>query len=202
MASARCAYCAATLEPSSMYCLACGQLVLTTRADRAADDGWEPTERAAAPAPVPPAEPAADSRAATAPSAPAWTPPDIAPPATRAAARAREAWGERVRLVFSTGEDVIVSGSAVIGRRPEQTAATLGAQAVEVADTTRSMSRVHLYLELERGVLRAGDAGSGNGSSLRRGDRTIPLPVGEQRVEVRPGDALRVGDVDIALSPA
>lgn len=200
MASARCAYCGATLEPSSMYCIACGQLILSTRADRAADDGWEAAPAAAAAADPAPREAVASSPAGTAPSA--WTPPDIAPPATRAAARAREAWGERVRLVFSTGEDVIVSGSAVIGRRPEQTAATLGAQAVEVADTTRSMSRVHLYLELERGVLRAGDAGSGNGSSLRRGDRTIPLPVGEERVEVRPGDALRVGDVDIALSPA
>ncbi|GAA4771535.1 FHA domain-containing protein [Microbacterium gilvum] len=245
MASARCAYCAATLEPSSMYCLGCGQLILAARdgAD-APDDGWAvaPKPRAGAggaqaggasaggaaagavPAGAVPAAGYAGASAAAPgnavpapghPEAPAAVRGDAVPgdagpggagpsaPLSRAAARSRTTWGERVRLRFSTGEDVVIAGDAVVGRKPEQTAATLGAQAVEIADATRSMSRVHLYLHLdERGALRAADAGSGNGSSVLRGERTIPLPADGDRFDLQPGDVVRIGDVLATPTPA
>ncbi|MGW9112067.1 FHA domain-containing protein [Microbacterium sp. NPDC055683] len=239
MASARCAYCAATLEPSSMYCLGCGQLILAARdgAD-GLDDGWAvaPKPRAgaggaaagggvaggaaggaaAAGGAVAGGAPAgAASAGAASAGAASAVPADAVPgdagsvgagpsaPLSRAAARSRTTWGERVRLRFSTGEDVVIAGDAVVGRKPEQTAATLGAQAVEIADATRSMSRVHLYLHLdERGALRAADAGSGNGSSVLRGERTIPLPADGDRFDLQPGDVVRIGDVLVTPSAA
>ncbi|MFL0410066.1 hypothetical protein ACH0AH_02705 [Microbacterium paludicola] len=175
MASARCAHCGATLEPNTMYCLGCGQLILPGALREQVDDGWSVPERPQRPAP------------AAAPVAPAAPEP--------------KAWPDRVQLVFSTGQQVVIAGAAVIGRKPEQTAVNMGAQAIEVADDTRSMSRVHLFLDLGDGSLRAGDAGSSNGSAIERGDRRIPLTGTGERVEVLRGDVLWVGDVRVEVVP-
>jgi len=56
VASARCAYCDATLQPNSMYCLECGQLI--------------PQEPARPPVPAQFARPATPAVEASAPSAP------------------------------------------------------------------------------------------------------------------------------------
>ncbi|GAA1731452.1 FHA domain-containing protein [Microbacterium paludicola] len=175
MASARCAHCGATLEPNTMYCLGCGQLILPGALREEADDGWSVPER---------------------PQRPAQAPAPAAPAAPEA-----KAWPDRVQLVFSTGQQVVIAGAAVIGRKPEQTAVNMGAQGIEVADDTRSMSRVHLFLELEAGELRAGDAGSSNGSAIERGGRRIPLAGTGERVAVLHGDVLWVGDVRVDVVP-
>lgn len=176
MASARCAYCADTVEPNSMYCLTCGQLIMP--GSNEADDvlaGWQQVPRA---------------------------PKAVAPPAATAAAPAPSGWPERVQLLFSTGQRAVVAGAAVIGRKPGQTAVGLGAQSIEVDDVGRSISRVHLYLELADGTLRAGDAGSSNGSAIERGDRRIPLAGTGERIEVLRGDVLWAGDVRIEILPS
>ncbi|MBO3662741.1 FHA domain-containing protein [Microbacterium stercoris] len=177
MASARCAYCADTVEPNSMYCLTCGQLILpgTEKADDLLS-GWQQAPR----------------------------PPRAAPPApaTAVAAPAPSGWPARVQLLFSTGQSAVLAGTAVIGRKPGQTAMGLGAQAIEVDDVGRSISRVHLYLELADGALRAGDAGSSNGSAIERGDRRIPLAASGERLEVLRGDVLWAGDVRIEVLPS
>lgn len=185
MASARCAYCGATLEPNTMYCLGCGQLILPGALRDDAATGWE--------------APARPARTAPAPEGPA---PVAAPSATVTVAPARpERWPDRVELAFSTGQRVAIAGAAVIGRKPEQTAVNMGAQGIEVNDDTRSMSRVHLFLELEGGELRAGDAGSSNGSAIERGGRRIPLTGTGERVSMLRGDVLWVGDVRVDVVP-
>lgn len=183
MASARCAYCGATLEPNSMYCMGCGQLILSGRVGEDEATGWEAPRTAAGAA------------AARAPRAEVQAPRSAHPASP-------QAWPGRVQLRFSTGEETLVAGAAVIGRRPEQTASGLGAQAIAIADSTRSISRVHLYLELADGALHAGDAGSSNGSLIERGERRIPLAATGERVDVLRGDVLWIGDVRIEIQAA
>ncbi|WP_221584806.1 FHA domain-containing protein [Microbacterium sp. G2-8] len=189
MASARCVHCGTTLEPNTMYCFGCGQLVGARVDAERVDEGWIPRERRPARERDP--EPAREA-------APAPAPATSAEPERRR--RSTRAWSERVALRFSTGEEVVVGGSAVIGRRPEQAAANMGAQAIEIEDTTRSVSRVHLYLSLEGGRLRIGDAGSSNGSAIERGERMISLEAGGDHVDVVPGDSIWVGDVHVEAS--
>ena len=209
MASARCAYCDATLQPNSMYCLECGQLI--------------PQQSVRPPVPAQFAKPAAATDAPKAapkasssriepvplPGTLPWQQRSgsnaegprrqVATPAAEPAPRARF---ERVELLFSTGQRVTVAGSAVIGRKPADTALAMGVQAIEVADDTRSVSRVHLFLDVADSVIMVGDAGSSNGSGLERDGSVTPLESAGTRVEARPGDTVWVGDISFAIQPA
>lgn len=209
MASARCAYCDATLQPNSMYCLECGQLI--------------PQQPVRPPVPaqfakpatatdVPKAAPKASSSRIEPVPLPGTLPwqqrsgsnaegqrQQVAAPAAEPAPRARF---ERVELLFSTGQRVMVAGSAVIGRKPADTALAMGVQAIEVADDTRSVSRVHLFLDVADSVIMVGDAGSSNGSGLERDGSVMPLESAGTRVEARPGDTVWVGDISFAIQPA
>jgi hypothetical protein len=123
-------------------------------------------------------------------------------PATSASAEVAGVALSKVELSFSTGQRVVVSGTAVIGRKPGQTAAATGAQAIELLDDTRSVSRVHLYFALEGGRMTVADAGSSNGSSIERAGQQIPLQGAGAPVEVVPGDRVWVGDLSFELRPA
>jgi hypothetical protein len=212
VASARCAYCDATLQPNSMYCLECGQLIPQQAATRP-------------PVPAQFARPAsagaAEAQAAPVPKAPAsridpvplpgtlpWQqrPGPAVEPAQPAAAAAPakkpQAPVERVELAFSTGQRVTVAGSAVIGRKPADTALAMGVQGIEVADDTRSVSRVHLFLDVADGVVTVGDAGSSNGSGVQHDGTVTPLESAGTRVEVVPGDTVWVGDISFVIRAA
>ncbi|MGW9630840.1 FHA domain-containing protein [Agromyces sp. NPDC055520] len=189
-----------------MFCTSCGQLVPQSSSSRP---------------PAPFAAPAAQRPVAGAPTAAARAPIDPVPlpsllPWQQAQAGAAEpspAAGAapavvgspalvKVELDFSTGQRVVVSGAAVIGRKPAQTAAATGAQAIELLDDTRSVSRVHLYFALEAGRATVADAGSSNGSSIERAGAQIPLQGAGAPVEVVPGDRVWVGDISFEIRPA
>ncbi|WP_127794268.1 FHA domain-containing protein [Agromyces sp. LHK192] len=184
-----------------MFCAECGQLVPQSAPSR-------PPAPFATPAPAP------ERRAATPAAAPRPIDPVPLPSllpwqqakeqAAPAAAPAQQVAPrlDRIELQFSTGQRVIVGGAAVIGRKPAQTAAATGAQAIEVVDDTRSVSRVHLYLELADGRVTVADAGSSNGSSVERDGVQQPLPSAGARVEVRPGDRVWVGDLGFQIRAA
>ncbi len=209
MASARCAYCDATLQPNSMYCLECGQLI--------------PQQATRPPVPAQFARPAAptdEARAESVPQVPVsridpvplpgtlpWQQrpaPTVEPvaPAATATPKTPQARVERVELAFSTGQRVTVAGSAVIGRKPADTALAMGVQGIEVADDTRSVSRVHLFLDVADGVVTVGDAGSSNGSGVQRDGTVTPLESAGTRVEVVPGDTVWVGDISFVIRAA
>lgn len=209
MASARCAYCDATLQPNSMYCLECGQLIPQQSVRPPVPAQFA---KPAAAADAPRAAPEAASSRIEAVPLPGTLPwqqrspagPDAAQqaapaPVVEPAPRARL---ERVELLFSTGQRVMVDGGAVIGRKPADTALAMGVQAIEVADETRSVSRVHLFLDVADGMVTVGDAGSSNGSSLEQGGAVMPLESAGTRVEARPGDTVWVGDISFAIRPA
>jgi pSer/pThr/pTyr-binding forkhead associated (FHA) protein len=204
--SARCAYCDAELRPNSMFCFECGQLVqgatppvppgfaappAVAPQHGAAPAGQQTRPEPARPAvPLPPVwQPATTARPAE-PSAVAPPTPPVGGGGTPPSS---------VQLAFSTGERVVVAGRAIIGRQPHSSAQNEGAQAIEVRDDTRSVSRVHLTVEVdERGVTIA-DAGSGNGSDLERNGVRMPLREGRPTT-VHPGDRIWIGEVSIDLA--
>jgi hypothetical protein len=212
VASARCAYCDATLQPNSMYCLECGQLIpqQPARPPVPAQFAPEPSNPVVTDAAAP--APRASSRVEPVPL-PGTLPwqqrpaaaPDVSerrPAAASASKREPRAAVERIELAFSTGQRVTVGGSAVVGRKPADTALAMGVQAIEVADDTRSVSRVHLFLDLADGVITVGDAGSSNGSGVERGGVVTPLESAGTRLEVVPGDTVWVGDISFVIRPA
>ena len=202
--SARCAYCDASLRPNSMFCLECGQLV--QGAEPPVPQGIRSTPAAAPrPGPVAAAAPAPSSQPMSpvplpamwqAPGVPSAAPAPVATPqSTSSASRpARRTTAPTVTLTFSTGERAVVSGSAVIGRQPQSTAQNSGSQAIEIHDTTRSVSRVHLLVAVDLDGVSVTDPGSGNGSSVERNGVKTPLREGKPAA-VESGDRIWLGDV-------
>lgn len=203
--SARCAYCDSELRPNSMFCLSCGQLIASAYppvpsgiqqpASTGAATPAAPSRPAGPnmPVPLPPPiggapEPVAPTPAAPAESAPAAGPATSAPRPLTA-----------VKLQFSTGDHAVVARTAVIGRVPQSAAQNSGAQAVEVKDTTRSVSRVHLTLTVRDGAATVTDMGSANGSAVERAGARTPLVEG-RAVAVSPGDRIWLGDVSAEVS--
>lgn len=194
MASARCAYCNATLTPNSAYCLECGQQIPQASAVSAASAAGV---SAAAPA---------SARAAAAPSGGVPLPrslpwqgsrapePEVTPVVT-SAPRAIES----VELALPTGQRLRVTGKVVLGRQPSDTARTMGARPVPVTDDSRSVSRVHLFLEVADGKVTVADAGSANGSRLQRGSTVYQLESGGSPAQAAPGDVVWLGDLSVSI---
>lgn len=98
--------------------------------------------------------------------------------------------GHRLVFTWDDGQRAMVSGRTVFGRNPEEGD---GAANVAVRDETRSLSKTHF----EAGADARGgwvlDRQSTNGTSIVRDGVRIACPPG-QRVPVRLGDALEIGD--------
>ena len=192
-----------------MYCLECGQLIPQQATRPPVPAQFARPAAPADPTDVAPAAPAPASRIdpVPLPGTLPWQqrPAPAAEPAQAAAAAAPttpQARVERVELAFSTGQRVIVAGSAVVGRKPADTALAMGIQGIEVADDTRSVSRVHLFLDVADGVITVGDAGSSNGSGVQHDGTVTPLESAGTRVEVVPGDTVWVGDISFVIRAA
>ncbi|WP_308797164.1 FHA domain-containing protein [Agromyces silvae] len=204
MASARCVYCDATLQPNSMYCVECGQLIPQQPLRPPVPAQFaRPREQAAAPrTDAPPAARPASVEPVPLPRTLPWQQQAAREAAPAPVATQTAAPIERVELAFSTGQRVVVTGAAVIGRKPADTALAMGVRAVEVEDDTRSVSRVHLFLEVADGVVLIGDAGSANGSRLERGGAVTPLEAAGTRVPAAVGDTVWLGDLSFELRSA
>lgn len=188
-----------------MYCVECGQLIPQQPLRPPVPAQFaRPREQAATPGPDAPVTPQPVSvDPVPLPRTLPWQQqgtrgePASAPVVTQTAAPI-----ERVELAFSTGQRVVVTGAAVIGRKPADTALAMGVRAVEVEDDTRSVSRVHLFLEVADGVVLIGDAGSANGSRLERGGVVTPLEAAGTRVPAAVGDTVWLGDLSFELRSA
>ena len=102
-------------------------------------------------------------------------------------------------IIVDDGQRIEVNAQIVLGRAPEQTPAD--AQAVAIADSTRSLSRTHLRVAPADGeALWIEDAFSANGTRLQAPDgSTQPLPRG-QRVKVPVGTVLLLGERRLSVS--
>lgn len=157
----------------------------------------------AAPAPAVPAAPApAAPAAAPAPAAPAPVPAPSVPVAPAASAPAFEAEesdiedtrisipGHRLVFTWDDGTRVSVSRRTIFGRNPGPED---GAIIVSVRDETLSLSKTHFEAAAEASGGWVLDRHSTNGMTIVRDGQRIACPTG-QRVPVRLGDAIEIGD--------
>ena len=151
--------------------------------------------------PVQPAGPAVPARhggASATPKVPhAPTPQTSAP--QQAAPRPSFASAPTLAIIVDDGQRIEVNAQIVLGRAPEQTPAD--AQAIAIADSTRSLSRTHLRVAPADGeALWIEDTFSANGTRLQAPDgSTQPLPRG-QRVKVPVGTVLLLGERRLSVS--
>ncbi|MFF7291351.1 RDD family protein [Microbacterium sp. NPDC008134] len=149
----------------------------------------EPTAEApAAPEPVAPtAAPAAPSAVPVA-SAPAPAPAPVEDPDVESTRISIP--GHRLIFTWDDGTRVSVSRRTIFGRNP---AAEEGAATVAVRDETLSLSRTHFEAAAETSGGWVLDRHSTNGTTIVREGQRIACPPG-QRVPVRLGDAIEIGD--------
>ena len=151
--------------------------------------------------PVQPAGPTVPARhggASATPKVPhAPTPQTSAP--QQAAPRPSFASAPTLAIIVDDGQRIEVNAQIVLGRAPEQTPAD--AQAIAIADSTRSLSRTHLRVAPADGeALWIEDTFSANGTRLQAPDgSTQPLPRG-QRVKVPVGTVLLLGERRLSVS--
>ena len=151
--------------------------------------------------PVPPAGPAVPARhggASAMPKVPQAPTPQASAP-QQAASRPSFASAPTLAIIVDDGQRIEVNAQIVLGRAPEQTPAD--AQAIAIADSTRSLSRTHLRVAPADGeALWIEDTFSANGTRLQAPDgSTQPLPRG-QRVKVPVGTVLLLGERRLSVS--
>ncbi len=144
--------------------------------------------------PPPPPEPLASAWAAPE-AAVAYEEPD---PYTRLSERNRPV--STVRLRASTGETASFATTALIGRRP---AADPGEEAevlLTIDDDTRQVSRTHLRLEWDNGVLWATDRAAANGTLIERAGAVSVELTPWKPYRVQSGDVAVLGDVRLTIT--
>ena len=151
--------------------------------------------------PVPPAGPAVPARhggTSAMPKVPQAPTPQASAP-QQAAPRPSFASAPTLAIIVDDGQRIEVNAQIVLGRAPEQTPAD--AQAIAIADSTRSLSRTHLRVAPADGeALWIEDTFSANGTRLQAPDgSTQPLPRG-QRVKVPVGTVLLLGERRLSVS--
>ncbi len=145
-----------------------------------------------------PAVPTRHGGASAMPKVPQAPTPQASAP-QQAAPRPSFASAPTLAIIVDDGQRIEVNAQIVLGRAPEQTPAD--AQAIAIADSTRSLSRTHLRVAPAEGeALWIEDTFSANGTRLQAPDgSTQPLPRG-QRVKVPVGTVLLLGERRLSVS--
>jgi hypothetical protein len=200
--STQCRFCGAAVRPNTMFCPSCGQIVVAD-APAAGGSALPPPFRTtgggsrepqATAAPVSPPEPVAPVPLPELTPRPAARPTTVAPPAPVPPAA--------LALRLPQGSEIAIDQTLVLGRNPAGGAADHGGIPVEVADPTRSVSRVHLIIRPGApGEAIAEDAASGNGTSIERAGTRHPLRPREP-FPISAGDRLLLGDVVVEVGTA
>ncbi|MFC5338659.1 FHA domain-containing protein [Leucobacter denitrificans] len=217
---AECAYCGTQARPNSMYCMNCGQIVVAPRSTTSrptlqstlhagSHAAPHPATPAAANAPTPPRGgieqfllpevpalpdlPSTHASQRVSDPRPGAAAPLVAPPPRPKLASADT---RVIELQLHDGSRVKIDGTAVLGRRPEATARNSGAQAIEVPDESKSVSRAHAIIEVHGQAASISDAGSANGSSVERDGSVLALRSGRQ-ISLRHGDRIWLGSVPV-----
>jgi predicted component of type VI protein secretion system len=97
-------------------------------------------------------------------------------------------------LVLDTGQEIVVSGPGLVGRRPETDSSAGAATIVALEDPDRSISKTHLAIKPKDGTVWVTDLHSTNGTrvfSLAGGIRQLEPGVA---VPVEPGETVQFGD--------
>ncbi|WP_323794123.1 RDD family protein [Nocardioides sp.] len=129
------------------------------------------------------------------PSAPPSAPPTSRPPALTEPAPARPAAAPGAwRVSFDTGEEFVVEGLALVGRRPEPRGDEPVRHVVALPSSDISVSKTHAQFQVvPDGALVVMDRGSTNGSVLVRQGVSRPLSAGRPAT-LLDGDTVCFGD--------
>ena len=104
------------------------------------------------------------------------------------------AGGGAFMLQFSTGEDLEVRGTGLIGRRPMPQPSEHFDRLVQIIDPGMSVSKTHLEFGQHDGELWVSDRFSGNGTVIRRPDATMVRCEPGRRYLVPRGSRVEIGD--------
>jgi hypothetical protein len=95
-------------------------------------------------------------------------------------------------LKSSAGESFVITGRALIGRRPTPPAAEHFDHIITLADETKTMSKTHLVIEWRGAELWITDRGATNGTTVQRSGRKNELAA-ERPYRLLSGDVVYVG---------
>lgn len=101
---------------------------------------------------------------------------------------------ERFTLQFSTGENIEVWGTGIIGRAPTTQPGEYVDHVIPVGDPSRSMSKTHLEFGQDQGEFWVCDRWSGNGTNVIAPDRRIRRCEPGKRLTVERGSRVELGD--------
>jgi uncharacterized RDD family membrane protein YckC len=104
------------------------------------------------------------------------------------------------RVVLDSGEELVVEGVALVGRRPEGRPGEAVQHLVPLRSHDMSVSKTHAQLHVSGdGSLVVTDRGSTNGSALVRAGVSRELPPGKPTT-LLDGDVVRLGDRSMSVS--
>lgn len=104
------------------------------------------------------------------------------------------------QVAFDSGEELVVDGVALVGRRPEGRPGEAVAHLVALRSEDMSVSKTHAQLHVSAdGSLVVTDRGSTNGSALLRSGVARELPPGKPTT-LLDGDVVRFGDRSMTVS--
>lgn len=103
-------------------------------------------------------------------------------------------------MSFDTGEEFVVEGLALVGRRPEPRGDEPVRHVVPLRSADMSVSKTHAQFQVvPDGALVVMDRGSTNGSVLLRQGVSRPLPAGRPAT-LLDGDVVRFGDRSMTVT--
>jgi hypothetical protein len=97
-------------------------------------------------------------------------------------------------LQFSTGEQVVVAGTGLLGRRPHALPDETFDHFVQIHDVSMSVSKSHLEFGQHNGEFWINDRMSGNGTVIRRRDDSVLRCEPGRRYLVARGSRVEIGD--------
>lgn len=108
--------------------------------------------------------------------------------------------GERFVLQFSTGENITVTGSGLLGRSPRPQPGEYFDHVVAITDPGRSVSKTHLEFGQDGGAFWVSDRFSGNGTIVREPDAAPVRCDPGKRYHVVRGTRVDIGEQFLIVS--
>ena len=103
-------------------------------------------------------------------------------------------------ITLGTGESVILTQSALVGRMPQPAEGEQFEHLIVIADPGRSVSKTHLELGITNGQLWIADRNSGNGSIVREPGVVPRRAQPGTRYEIVRGTRIDLGDQHLTIS--
>jgi hypothetical protein len=97
-------------------------------------------------------------------------------------------------LQLDSGEEFLISGTALLGRNPARDVGEEHVGLVSIVDTTRALSKTHAEIGIDGLRLWVSDRNSTNGTRVRRLDGSEQAVSSTERVYFAPGENVVLGD--------